>query len=152
MKSTKGSLLFDPPILYNFRMKRFATLVLMASLFLVPVQKAQAVSGVTQKRVVVVTKSALYGLGGGLIVGLASQVFERKTKNIFMFGSLGMYAGILLGIYVVSTSSGPRPYEGPDTYEDFSLNKKGIPGTLAYKMQDSRAVPDLELNLLSIEF
>ena len=134
-------------------MKRFLTAILLASVFLATVSpRAEAASSITQKRVAVVTKSALYGLGGGLVVGLASQVFERKTKNIFMFGSLGMYAGILLGIYVVSTSGGPRPYEGPDTYEDFSQGKRGIPGTLAYKTEDLTAVPDLQVNFLSVEF
>ncbi len=133
-------------------MTRFVSILLLASFLIVVPARAEETMNVTGKRVKVVAKSALYGLGGGLVVGLASQVFERKTKNIFMFGSLGMYAGILLGIYVVSTSSGPRPYEGPDTYEDFSHNKKGIPGTLAYKTEDLKAAPDLQVNFLSFEF
>lgn len=133
-------------------MTRLVSALLLASFLIVAPARAEETMNVTGKRVKVVAKSALYGLGGGLVVGLASQVFERKTKNIFMFGSLGMYAGILLGIYVVSTSSGPRPYEGPDTYEDFSHNKKGIPGTLAYKTEDLKAAPDLQVNFLSLEF
>jgi hypothetical protein len=133
-------------------MTRFVSILLLASFLIVVPARAEETMNVTGKRVKVVARSALYGLGGGLVVGLASQVFERKTKNIFMFGSLGMYAGILLGIYVVSTSSGPRPYEGPDTYEDFSHNKKGIPGTLAYKTEDLKAASDLQVNFLSFEF
>lgn len=134
-------------------MMRFAALLLLASFLIhAPNARAEESLNVTGKRVKVVAKSAVYGLGGGLIVGLASQVFERKTKNIFMFGSLGMYAGILLGIYVVSTSSGPKPYEGPDTYEDFSLNKRGLPGTLAYKSEDLKAAPDLQVNFLDVKF
>lgn len=134
-------------------MKRFlSSLLVTAFLLAAPAASAEETMNVTGKRVKVVAKSALYGLGGGLVVGLASQVFERKTKNIFMFGSLGMYAGILLGIYVVSTSSGPRPYEGPDTYEDFSQKKNGIPGTLAWKSEDLKAAPDLQVNFVNIEF
>jgi len=133
-------------------MKRFFGVILVASLLMVPSwAKAEDSLNVTGKRVNIVAKSAGYGLVGGLVVGLASQVFQKKVKNIFMFGSLGLYAGILLGIYVVSTSSGPTPYEGPDTYEDFSLSK-GIPGTLAYKKNDYKAVPELQVNFLSLDF
>jgi hypothetical protein len=125
----------------------------MVAVFLSAEAQASETMNVTGKRVKVVAKSAVYGLGGGLVVGLASQVFQRKTKNIFMFGSLGMYAGIILGIYVVSTSSGPRPYEGPDTYEDFSKAPiNGTPGTLAYSHGAGFSAPDIEVNFLSIEF
>lgn len=135
-------------------MKRFISLVLLASFLALPAHaKPEESLNVTGKRVKVVAKSAAFGMVGGLVVGLASQVFEKKTKNIFMFGSLGLYAGILLGIYVVSTSSGPQQYEGPDTYEDFSL-ARGIPGTLAYNKQqnDLSASPDVRVNFLSLEF
>lgn len=53
---------------------------------------------VTGKRVKIVAKSGVYGFAGGLVVGLASQVFKKKAKNIFLFGSLGLYAGIILGV------------------------------------------------------
>lgn len=82
---------------------------------------------VAGKRAALVGKAAVYGAGGGLVVGLASQVFKKKTKNIFLFGSLGLYAGILVGIYVISSPRGSSAYEGPDTYEDygdFSLRSK----------------------------
>lgn len=76
---------------------------------------------VTGRKALVVGRAALYGLGGGLVVGLASQVFKKRVKNIFVGGSLGMYAGIITGVYLVATAgSNPKEYEGPDTYEDFS--------------------------------
>ena len=108
---------------------------------------------ITGKRMRIVARSALYGFGGGLVVGLASQVFQKKSKNIFMFGSLGLYAGIFLGIYVVTTSSGPAPYEGPDTYDDFSLNKINCeaPDLLA-RNDRGPAKPDLRVNFLNLEF
>ena len=105
----------------------------------------------TAKRGKIVVKSALYGFGGGLVVGLASQVFKRKTKNIFLFGSLGLYAGIILGVYVVSTSSGPAPYEGPDTYEDFSANFKESPLVTA-RNEKQAGRTDLQVNFLNLEF
>jgi hypothetical protein len=120
-------------------------------LLLVSPARADESLNVTGKRVKIVAKSALYGFGGGLVVGLASQVFKKKTKNIFLFGSLGLYAGIILGVYVVSTSSGPAPYEGPDTYDDFSWNKAEAPGALARNERRVRE-PDLQVNLLNLEF
>jgi hypothetical protein len=133
-------------------MRRFFSAFLAASfLFLSSAAKAEESMSITAKRVTVVAKSAAYGTVGGLVVGLASQVFEKKTKNIFMFGSLGLYAGILLGIYVVSTSSGPAPYEGPDTYDDFSMSK-GVPGTLAYRREELKAAPDVQVNFFSVKF
>lgn len=98
-----------------------------------------------------VAKSALYGFGGGLVVGVASQVFHKKAKNIFMFGSLGLYAGILLGIYVISTSSEPRPYEGPDTYEDYSSQREVLFGPLA-RSEMKAPQADLQMNILDVKF
>jgi hypothetical protein len=112
-------------------------------------------SSVGVKRAKIVVKSAIYGFGGGLVVGLASQVFKKKTKNIFMFGSLGMYAGILLGVYIISTSKAPAPYEGPDTYEDFSRNEMQ-PSSLR-KLSDNKdwMAPQagrVQLNFVSLNF
>jgi hypothetical protein len=110
---------------------------------------------VAGKRALIVGKAAAYGAGGGLVVGLASQVFKKKGKNIFLFGSLGMYAGIILGIYVISTSSGPTPYQGPDTYEDYGdfsgLRPEKSSGLLADRNHPfSRAAVDV--NLVQVDF
>ncbi|MGZ3712934.1 MAG: hypothetical protein ACXVBE_14315 [Bdellovibrionota bacterium] len=113
------------------------------------------------KRAKVVAKAAIFGFGGGLVVGLASQVFKKKSKNVFLFGSLGMYAGILLGLYVISTTRTPAPYQGPDTYEDFSyLDRKISPissvGTtvMAKSSQDISApsADKLQVNFLNLSF
>lgn len=104
-------------------MKRFLSLLIVLAL-VVPSASFAADAGsgsltTTGKRAKLVGKAALYGFGGGLVVGVASQAFKKKTKNVFLFGSLGLYAGIAMGIYVISTSKPAAPYEGPDTYEDF---------------------------------
>jgi hypothetical protein len=109
------------------------------------------------KRAKVVAKAAIFGFGGGLVVGLASQVFKKKPKNVFLFGSLGMYAGILLGLYVISTTRSPAPYQGPDTYEDFSkLDVKpdnGLNSTVMAKRDRFAPSADkLELNFLNFTF
>ena len=93
--------------------------VFLAIAFLLP-QAAEA-RDATVRKGLIVGKAALYGLAGGLVIGLASQVITTRTKNIFIGGSIGMYAGILTGLYLVMTAgSSAKEYEGPDTYEDFS--------------------------------
>ena len=98
-------------------MKQILLLSLM--LLLVAPQIGEARS-VTARKAIVVGKTALYGLAGGFVVGLASQVVNKRTKNIFLGGSLGLYAGIGVGLYIVLSSGRTNPnYEGPDTYEEF---------------------------------
>lgn len=75
--------------------------------------------GRTGKKTMVVAKAAMYGAAGGLVVGLASQAFKKKSKNIFLFGSLGLYTGIAMGVYAIMSSRGGGNYEGPDTYGDY---------------------------------
>ena len=115
--------------------------------------QAEARSSTTRKAIVV-GKAALYGLGGGLVIGLASQVISKNTRNIFIGGSLGMYAGIATGLYLVLTAgSGPKEYEGPDTCEDFSgwdsHNWNPSPATLQAKLPPK---PELEINFYNFRF
>ena len=141
-------------------MKKTICSILVASIFLIssaqgaaPVNNSAGSEALNTagKKGKIIAKSALYGFGGGLVVGLASQVFKRETKNIFLFGSLGLYAGIALGLYVISSNTGPRPYEGPDTYEDFSQlapEKKASESLLlAEKPKNS-----LELKMVNLSF
>ncbi len=115
-----------------------------------PPDAAPSSLSMTGKRAKIVAKSAIYGMGGGFIIGLASQVFKKNTQNIFLFGSLGLYAGIALGVYVISTSSGPQPYEGPDTYDDFSWNHSTAPLELA---SETRFVKkETKVNLWKVSF
>ena len=109
-----------------------------------------------QKRGTLVAKTALYGLGGGLIVGVATQVVKRSTRTIFLCGSLGLYAGIIMGVYVLSSSRSPHPYEGPDTYNDGDYSQNLSPEkteTLAQAKDsgwnDRNAV---RMNLFSLSF
>ena len=101
------------------RTKFLVLLLLVSSLSMLFAPPLQAQS-VMARKAIVVGKAALYGFGAGMVVGLASQVVKKKAKNIFVGGSLGMYVGIITGVYLVSTASPQVDYEGPDTYEDFS--------------------------------
>lgn len=101
------------------------------------------------RRAGVVGKSAVAGAAGGLIVGLASQAFKRETKNIFLCGSLGLYVGIAVGIYLVSAPRGSTPYEGPDTYEDYGTDS----GQLEQKPQPLVMKPvTVEVPVVSLNF
>jgi opacity protein-like surface antigen len=136
--------------------KRLLSLALLFALLLPSVSHAENPSlTIAGKRAKVVGKAALYGFGGGLVVGIASQAFKKKGKNIFLFGSLGLYAGIATGIYVISTSRGPAPYEGPDTYEDYGDFSK-VKAPLSEGLVASRHEPfdakKLELNVVKVEF
>jgi hypothetical protein len=103
----------------------------------------------TGKRAGIVGKTAVAGAAGGLVVGMASQAFKRKTKNIFLFGSIGFYVGILTGIYLITAPRGSTPYEGPDTYDDYGTDEKAIPHGSQNTVKDPFAV---EVSLVSLNF
>jgi hypothetical protein len=106
------------------------------------------------RKALIVAKGAAFGLGGGLVVGLASQVFKKNTKNIFLFGSLGMYVGIGLGLYVIMAPRGTTPYEGPDTYEDYTgqLNRMTKPESELQQLASAKDPSRVDVNLYSVKF
>lgn len=133
-------------------MKQFVILCLLAAVVTAPFRAQAADAGLNTagKKGAIVGKAALYGFGGGLVVGVASQVFKRKTKNIFLFGSLGLYAGIALGLYVISTGGKESTYDGPDTYEDYmgSLHKPEVNPTL----MTAPPAGDMRVSLFNVSF
>ena len=68
-------------------MKKILSAILIYSFVLLmaaaPQARAEGTVNVSAKRAMIVAKSSLYGFGGGLVVGLASQAFKKNTKNIF---------------------------------------------------------------------
>lgn len=121
-------------------------------------------ASVVARKSLVVGKTALYGFGAGLIVGLASQVVKKRTKNIFIGGSLGLYSGILTGLYLIwSASEDVKGYEGPDTYDEFqgwdSMNwiTPGGPETIPavgdnLDLQQARLDKKIEFSFFSTRF
>ncbi len=118
-------------------MKNWVALILMLALGSANAYSANDSLNSTGKRAAIVGKSAIYGAAGGLVVGVASQAFRRDTKNIFLFSSLGLYAGIGMGLYLVMAPRGATPYEGLDTYEDFGSYDNG---SIWERPKDSNAV------------
>lgn len=141
-------------------MNKIICLCLLVSLLFPLAQKSAMADSetlnVAGKKAKVVGKAAIYGASGGLVVGLASQVFKKKAKNIFVFGSLGLYAGILLGVYVISTHSGPAPYDGPDTYEDYGDFSRSFKAPISSGMLAQNADPfekeGVSMSLLNVQF
>jgi hypothetical protein len=46
---------------------------------------------------------SVYGAAGGTLLGLASLAFDAPTRSIAQGASLGLYAGIIFGSYIVTS-------------------------------------------------
>jgi hypothetical protein len=85
-------------------------------LTLAPIEDANALD----PRVKAVGIMAVYGTAGGLLLGVASYAFDSPGRSWAMGASIGLYAGILFGAYVV----GSHYYKGykeenPDYQDDY---------------------------------
>jgi len=68
---------------------------------------------------------ALYGAGGGALLGLASMAFGGRPRAIAMGASLGLYAGIIFGSYVAlshaysaNRAAEDQQYQGTSGYDE----------------------------------
>lgn len=72
--------------------------------------------------------SCTYGVLAGTLIGAASLAFvDRPSENldhVARGASIGLYAGILLGLYVIYVvpSMEPDPYDNPLISSNFQLN------------------------------
>lgn len=108
-------------------------------------------------RVKIVTMTAAYGAVGGAIVGLASNAFGAKPRNISIGASLGLYAGIGIGLFIVFS---PKTYHEKPSDEDYdSIHRKR--GFLEMDKDKNFALSmpeinfsdkNLEANLLTLNF
>ncbi len=63
----------------------------------------RAQAQILDPRVKAVTVMALYGTIGGFLLGTASLAFHKDGRSISRGTSLGLYAGLLFGGYVVGS-------------------------------------------------
>lgn len=104
---------------------------LIAAITVVPVSaRAQATSsgGLPPKAKAFLMVSA-YGAAGGALLGLASMAFGTSSRAVSQGASLGLYAGILFGTYVIVSHNNRNakpsydnstPYnDGQDDYGDY---------------------------------
>ena len=82
-----------------------AFLILLTISFLAP-NKAQAEIPVKAKAFLTIVG---YGTAGGAILGAASMAFGTSTRAVAQGASLGLYAGIIFGTYVLVSHAQGRP-------------------------------------------
>lgn len=107
-------------------------------MLLLPARPAQATAVGNPAKIFLVTTS--YGVMAGSLIGLASLAFfedpGNHMKNVAMGSSLGLYAGILLGaymVYVVPEQNKPHPRKELDSLElDSKIEKTPLRPILPY--------------------
>lgn len=83
-------------------------------LVLTPIKPAKAQSSAKSKAFLIVTA---YGTALGALLGVASLAFDAKPRAVAQGASLGLYAGIIFGTYVI-TSAGKKNEIAPGSYQD----------------------------------
>lgn len=109
-------------------MKFLSVCFVTASLIFIPFRAQAAEGGLPPKAKAFLMVSA-YGAGGGALLGLASMAFGTSSRAIAQGASLGLYAGIIFGTYIIishnNRTSQPSydnstPYQdGEDDYSDY---------------------------------
>lgn len=148
--------------------------VLFISLVLVMPNKAQAEVPVKAKAFMTIVG---YGTAGGALLGAASMAFGTSTRAVAQGASLGLYAGILFGTYVLVSHHNKRygsyddnssPYkESSDIYSD-EYDSEGGGGqsdggsgffnrfeSMNVKFQGKQKggnIPPIHLNILQLQF
>lgn len=94
--------------------KSFCTfLVLLFTLSVMRPQEARAEIPVKAKAFITIVG---YGAAGGAILGAASMAFGTSSRAVAQGASLGLYAGILFGTYVLVSHHNKRY----GSYDDYS--------------------------------
>ncbi|MBL7664580.1 MAG: hypothetical protein JNM93_05560 [Bacteriovoracaceae bacterium] len=94
--------------------KVFVLFVAFVILSSVPFQPARAQSSAKLKAFLIVSG---YGTALGALLGVASLAFDAKSRAIAQGASLGLYAGMIFGTYVI-TSAGRKNELPPGSYQD----------------------------------
>lgn len=92
-------------------MKHLWPITLLLLMSLGPWKQAQAKMDRRVKSMIVMSS---YGAVGGGLLGLASMAFGAKPRWVAKGASLGLYAGIFFGGYVILSHS----FKSEDSYDD----------------------------------
>jgi hypothetical protein len=149
--------------------------MLSLSFVMIPLQDVQAQaatsssgagggSGMDPRARVMITMST-YGAAGGALLGLASMAWGANMRAVFMGASIGLYAGILFGGYLVAShyyyrqnATTVRKDESPYSGEDFSggdqvlSNYKTNTVHLRILSKQEQKIPLLYINLINYRF
>lgn len=99
---------------YPKSMKKF-----LISLSLICAIFAGQVANAMDSKLVVVTTMAGYGVVGGALLGTATMAFGSSSRSIAKGASLGLYAGLLFGGYVVVSYEMKKRGYGGESKEDY---------------------------------
>jgi hypothetical protein len=96
-------------------------LMITASLVMLPqTAQAQAQSGIPPRAKAFLLVSG-YGAAGGAMLGLASMAFGTSSRAVAQGASLGLYAGLLFGTYVLVSHAQRQnrgSYDNSTPYQD----------------------------------
>jgi len=101
-------------------MRSWCSIILCLSFFVGLVPKVQAE---IDPRVKTVGVMAGYGAASGTLLGIATLAFDGEVKNIAKGASIGLYAGILFGSFIVISHhmrKNSKPSPADNYYEDES--------------------------------
>lgn len=101
-------------------MRKLLSLLTITAIFLLPTKEAKADM---DPRVKMMLTMSGYGAVGGALLGAASLAFDGKERNIAKGASLGLYAGILTGGYILITYEMKKRGIGID--RDYYPNTRG---------------------------
>ena len=109
--------------------------LIVLSLLLVLAVPAQGASRAVKD----VVTAGLYGVMGGTVLGLISLPFTRDLRTVFMGTSIGLYLGLVVGIYHTDNYDDPRNPLSPNYQSYLMLNgqkvrPKQVPVTLSYQL------------------
>lgn len=102
-------------------MKKLLFVIISFVFLTIPVEKAHALDPKGKAFLIICT----YGTVGGALLGFATMAFGTNSRAIAQGASLGLYAGIAFGGYVISSHEKPGemsdPAFGPQGGEDPAL-------------------------------
>lgn len=148
--------------------KLFLNLILVFVFILFPLQKSHAMDSKAK----VLVSTSVYGAAGGALLGFASMAFGTNSRSIAKGASLGLYAGMIFGVYVVASHiykpPMETPYEGSDSpyendgggvnYDQSSseesnkLFERAFEINLTNTLEKRRNTPSMYLDVLRFEF
>ena len=104
-----------------------------------------------------------YGAGGGALLGLASMAFGTTSRSVAQGASLGLYAGLLFGAYILVThdqkpgsyddSSSPyKDQENSESVDGAPVESKNFIPSSSLEQEEVGKIPPLYVNVLNLEF
>ncbi len=105
-------------------MKKILSLVLFIIIFALPSHKAHALDPKVKAFAIITT----YGTVGGALLGFASLAFQDNSRVVAQGASLGLYAGIAFGAYVITSHRNSRNQPYQDSYQPPARDDNPPPG------------------------